>query len=159
MIAGQSVQLFPNLSTFGGLLRLLPGGWRGDLAPFDFVIPIENLQLAPAILRHQGLAACRWVATLPFELPVLPLFNNAKYPTIVEDFEHTFKVLKSLPCDVFFYVRATTIRLDEKEKKLKAGVKPNPFIDPQGCKDYIAENENLYRKPFAEQKALLAKKK
>ena len=95
----------------------------------------------------------------PSGIDRVPLFNNAKYPNVVEDFEHTFKVLKSLPCDVFFYVRATTIHLDEKEKKLKAGVKPNPFIDPQGCKDYIAENEGLYRKLLAEQKALLAKKK
>ena len=87
-----------------------------------------------------------------------PLFNNAKYPTIVEDFQHSFKVLHSLPCDVFLYVRATTIKLDEKEKRLKAGSKPNPFVDPQGCKDYIAENETLFNKLLGEQRALLAKK-
>lgn len=88
-----------------------------------------------------------------------PLFNNAKYPNIVEDFEHTFKVLHSMPCDVPFYVRATTIHLQQKEKRLKAGEKPNPFVDPQGCKDYIAENEDMYRKLLGEQKALVAKKK
>src|SRR5579885_3251718 len=50
-----------------------------------------------------------------------PLFNNPKYPNIVSDFEHTFEVLKSLPCDVFLYARATTVHVDEKEARLKSG--------------------------------------
>jgi metallo-beta-lactamase class B len=87
-----------------------------------------------------------------------PLFNNAKYPNIVEDFQHSFQVLHSLPCDAGFYVRATTIHLQEKEAKLRAGVKPNPFVDPQSCKDYIAENENMFNKLLNEQKGLPTKK-
>jgi metallo-beta-lactamase class B len=86
-----------------------------------------------------------------------PLFNNPKYPNLVSDFEHTFEVLKSLPCDVFLYARATTVKVDEKEARLKRGEKPNPFIDPQGCKDYIAENETMFQKLLTEQRAALNK--
>ncbi len=87
-----------------------------------------------------------------------PLFNNAKYPNVVEDFQNTFKVLHSLPCDVFLYARATTIHLAEKEKRLQAGEKPNPFVDPKGCRDYVKENEDLFNKLLAEQKAALKAK-
>ena len=87
-----------------------------------------------------------------------PFINNSKYPNVVEDFEKTYKVLHSLPCDVFLYARATTIHLAEKEKRLKAGEKPNPFVDPQGCRDYIKENEDMFVKLLAEQRAAAKKK-
>jgi metallo-beta-lactamase class B len=80
-----------------------------------------------------------------------PLLNNPKYPNIVEDYQHSFKLLRSLPCDVWFYPRATTIKLQEKEKRLKAGEKPNPFIDPAGCKGYIDEYEAIFNDQLQQQ--------
>jgi metallo-beta-lactamase class B len=87
-----------------------------------------------------------------------PLLNNPKYPNIVEDFEHSYKVLRSLPCDVFLYARATTIKLDEKQKRLNQGEKPNPFVDPAGCRGYIDDNENEFLDQLAQQRAALQKK-
>jgi metallo-beta-lactamase class B len=72
------------------------------------------------------------------------ILNNERYPNMRQDFEKAFRVLRSLNCEVFLYVRATTIHLDEKLAKLKSGATTNPFIDPQGCKGYIDEYEARY---------------
>ncbi len=66
-----------------------------------------------------------------------PLLDNPRYPTVVADYQRSFAKLRSLPCDVWFYPRATTIRLDVKLDLLAKGVKPNPFVDPVGCQWYI----------------------
>lgn len=82
-----------------------------------------------------------------------PLLNNPKYPNIVEDYQNSFRLLKTLPCDVFLYPRATTIKLHEKQERLNQGEKPNPFVDPAGCRGYIDEYETLFSNLLAEQRA------
>ena len=81
-----------------------------------------------------------------------PLLNNPKYPNMSEDFANSFKLLKSLPCDVYLYARAPTIRLDEKQQRLNRGEKPNPFLDPAGCVEYITEYEKRYLDQLAEER-------
>lgn len=80
-----------------------------------------------------------------------PLLDNPKYPNIVADYQASFKHLRSLPCDVWFYPRATTIRLQEKEERLKKGEKPNPFVDPAGCQWYIDEYEYEFSDQLTQQ--------
>ena len=88
-----------------------------------------------------------------------PLLNNPKYPNIVEDYQHSFQLLRALPCDVFLYARATTIHLQEKEERLEKGVKPNPFVDPAGCKGYIDEYQGLFEDQLQQQLAAAAAQK
>ena len=85
-----------------------------------------------------------------------PILNSPKYPNQKADFELSYQRLKSLPCDVFLYARAPTIKLDEKKARLDRGEKPNPFIDPAGCKAYIAEYEKRFQDQLKEE---LAKQK
>ena len=80
-----------------------------------------------------------------------PLFDNPKYPNIIADYQATFTKLRKLPCDVWFYPRATTLRLQEKEERLKKGEKPNPFVDPKGCQWYIDEYEYEFTDQLAQQ--------
>lgn len=77
----------------------------------------------------------------------VPLVGNKKYPSIAEDFANGFKVLKTLPCDVFLASHAYMFHLDEKLKRLQQDAGVNPFIDPQGYREYISdyENEFLYQ--------------
>jgi metallo-beta-lactamase class B len=72
------------------------------------------------------------------------LLNNPKYPNIKADFEMSFRRLKSLPCDVFLYPRAPTIKLNQKQARLNRGETPNPFVDPKGCRAYIDEYEKRF---------------
>jgi metallo-beta-lactamase class B len=80
------------------------------------------------------------------------LVGNKKYPNIAQDYEKTFQVLKSLPAEVFLGAHGDYYGMDAKYAKLTAGG-PNPFIDPDGYKAYIANREAAFRKKLAEQEA------
>ena len=80
------------------------------------------------------------------------LVNNALYPQIASDYERMFRVLKSLPCDIFLGAHGSYYGMEAKYARMKEGA-PNPFIDPEGYKSYIAEREESFRAEWAKQKA------
>ena len=84
--------------------------------------------------------------------PGYVLVGNKKYPGIVQDYEKTFRVLKSLPVDIFLGAHGDYYGLEAKYAKLKPG-SPNPFIDAPGYKAYIANREVAFRKNLARQQA------
>jgi metallo-beta-lactamase class B len=77
-------------------------------------------------------------------LPGVRLLDNPMYPAMAEDFAKTFRVLKSLPCDVFLGPHGTQFGLGEKARRLKAGEMPNPFIDPGGYRAFLARSEEVF---------------
>lgn len=83
--------------------------------------------------------------------PGYKLVGNSVYPGIAEDFEKTFKVLKSLPCDYFLGAHGSYFDLETKYVQLKAGV-ATAFIDPDGYKTYVADRERAFRRELAKQK-------
>ena len=72
------------------------------------------------------------------------LVNNREYPEISEDFARTFKVLKSLPCDIFLGAHGNYYGMEAKSAKLKTIGAENPFIDPEGYKTYVEDREKAY---------------
>jgi metallo-beta-lactamase class B len=84
--------------------------------------------------------------------PGFILIGNKKYPNIVQDYEKTFRVLKSLPVDVFLGAHGDYYGMPAKYEKMQAGG-GNTFIDPAGYKAYVANREAAYRKELAKQKA------
>jgi metallo-beta-lactamase class B len=78
------------------------------------------------------------------------LVGNKNYPQIAQDYVKTFATLKSLPCDLFLGAHGAYFGLKAKYEKFKAG-SPNPFIDPDGYKAYVAEKEAEFRKEWARQ--------
>jgi len=80
------------------------------------------------------------------------LVNNALYPQIASDYERMFRVLKSLPCDVFLGAHGDYYGMEAKFARMKEG-EPNPFIDPDGYKSYIAEREQTFLAELAKQTA------
>lgn len=83
----------------------------------------------------------------------IPLLGNAKYPNIAEDFANAFKTLKSLPCDVFLVSHGHMFGMEEKIRRMEQGAKPNPFIDPDGYKKFIAEYEGAYLNQLKKERA------
>jgi metallo-beta-lactamase class B len=73
----------------------------------------------------------------------MTLVNNKNYPNIVEDYQNGFKLLKTLPCDVFLASHASFYELAAKYAKLRSGG-PNPFIDPAGYKAHIQLMERAF---------------
>jgi metallo-beta-lactamase class B len=84
------------------------------------------------------------------------LVNNTAYPRIVQDYERMWRVLKSLPCDIFLGAHGDYFGLEQKYPLLKEG-SPNPFIDPDGYKEYVAEKEKAFYVELAKQKAAAAR--
>jgi metallo-beta-lactamase class B len=80
------------------------------------------------------------------------LVNNTLYPQIASDYRRMFRVLKSLPCDVFLGAHGTYYGMEPKYARLKAGG-PNPFVDPEGYKSYVAEREQTFLAELAKQTA------
>lgn len=83
------------------------------------------------------------------------LVNNAAYPQIAEDYERMWRVLKSLPCDIFLGAHGEYFGMEEKYPHMKElGV--NAFVDPDGYKKYIAQKEQDFQAELAKQKAAAA---
>jgi metallo-beta-lactamase class B len=79
------------------------------------------------------------------------LVNNALYPRIADDYAQTFRVLKSLHCDVFLGAHGAYYGMEKKFSSMKPGG-PNVFIDPDGYRDYVADREQAFRTELAKQK-------
>ena len=84
--------------------------------------------------------------------PGYKLVDNSNYPGIVADYQRTFQILKSLPCDIFLGPHGNFFDLTRKSKLLEQGKKPNPFIDPQGYKRYIEDTEKAFQKELERQR-------
>lgn len=89
--------------------------------------------------------------------PGYKLVGNAKYPQIAEDYARSFKLWKSLPCDVFLGAHGNYYGMAEKYDRLKAKPTENPFIDPEGYRKYIENREQAYLKELEKQKQAAGK--
>jgi metallo-beta-lactamase class B len=86
-------------------------------------------------------------------LPGYQLVGHESYPGIAADYEKSFRVWKSLPCDVFLASHGQFYNLTEKREALQNGAKENPFIDPKGYQDYVSQNEADFQTELTRQKA------
>jgi metallo-beta-lactamase class B len=84
-------------------------------------------------------------------VPGYKLLDNQKYPKIAADYAYTFGLLKSLKCDVFLGPHGSFFSMDSKISRLERGAKTNPFIDPQGYKEFIERTERAYLQQLKEE--------
>jgi metallo-beta-lactamase class B len=87
--------------------------------------------------------------------PGFKLVNNIEVPGIVDEFNRTFKVARSLPCDVPLGSHPGMYNMEAKHAKLGSGG-PNPFIDPAGYKLEVDIDEAMFRAVLAEQQKAAA---
>ena len=86
--------------------------------------------------------------------PGYKLVSNTAYPQIAEDYERMWRVLKSLPCDIFLGAHGSYFGLEEKYPLRKDGG-ANPFLDPDGYKRFITQKEEEFHAELVKQKAAL----
>jgi metallo-beta-lactamase class B len=86
--------------------------------------------------------------------PGYKLVDNTAYPQIAEDYERMWRILKSLPCDIFLGAHGSYFGLKEKYRLMKEGA--NPFVDPEGYKHFIAQKERDFHTELAKQKVTAA---
>jgi metallo-beta-lactamase class B len=83
--------------------------------------------------------------------PGYKLVGNTAYPRITEDFEKTFRVLKSLPVDYFLGAHGSYFGLEEKYPRFITG-NVTAFFDPRGYKNYVDERELMFQMELRKQK-------
>lgn len=84
-------------------------------------------------------------------VPGYKLTDNAAYPNIAADYRETFRRLKKLPCDVFLASHGAFFGLREKIGLLARNPKRNPFVDPDGYRDFIRRTEDGFEAQLKEQ--------
>jgi metallo-beta-lactamase class B len=89
--------------------------------------------------------------------PGYQLVDNKDYPQIADDFARTFKILNSLPCDVFLGAHGSYYGMIAKYERSKQKGVRNPFIDPQGYRAYVQEKEKAFRSTLARQQGQSAR--
>jgi len=80
------------------------------------------------------------------------VFNNSNYPNLAADYQKTFRLLKTLPCDVFLSPHGRHYGLEQKYARMQAGAAQNPFIDPAGCRKYVEDAEARFMKQYEEER-------
>ncbi len=84
--------------------------------------------------------------------PGYKLVDTPKYPGIVADYAYTFRLLKSLHCDVFLGPHGSFFSLLQKAERSKQGEKNNPFIDLKGYRAFIEESEKNFLEQLEKQR-------
>jgi len=75
----------------------------------------------------------------------------ASYPGIAADYEHSFVVWKSLPCDVFLGAHGQYFDMLAKLERAKAGAGESVWIDPEGYKAAVAERQRAFETELKKQ--------
>jgi metallo-beta-lactamase class B len=83
--------------------------------------------------------------------PGYKLIHNKNYPQIAEDYERMWAVLKALPCDIFLGAHGSYFGLEQKYPLVKEGG-ANPFLDPTGYKQFLAQKEQEFRADLEKQR-------
>ena len=75
---------------------------------------------------------------------------NVLTPSITDEFNRSFKLVRSLPCDVQVGDHPAQYDMETKYAKLRSGGR-NPFIDPASCKLEADIEEAMFHAILAEQ--------
>ncbi|HEX7959549.1 MAG TPA: subclass B3 metallo-beta-lactamase [Terriglobales bacterium] len=84
--------------------------------------------------------------------PGYKLVNNAAYPQIAQDYALMFRVLKSLPCDVFLGAHGVFYGMEPKFARAKNGG-TDAVVDPEGYKKFVTDKEQEFRAELKKQEA------
>ena len=86
---------------------------------------------------------------------VATLGHPVSYPGIVQDFQHTFTVLRTLPCDVFLGAHGGYFDMLTKLERYRQDG-PRVFIDPAGYKDFVADAQKTFEQALTKQRVAAA---
>jgi metallo-beta-lactamase class B len=75
---------------------------------------------------------------------------NVLTTPVIDEFNHSFAVVRAMPCDVPLGDHPSEYGMVEKCAKLQPGA-PNPFIDPAGCRLEADMEEAMFKAILAEQ--------
>jgi metallo-beta-lactamase class B len=68
--------------------------------------------------------------------PGYRLVGNRSYPRILDDFQRSFATWRKLDCQLFLGAHGVYFGLEAKRAAMRPGG-PNPFVDPEGCRNFL----------------------
>lgn len=77
---------------------------------------------------------------------------KTRYPGVVADYERSFRILRTLPCDVFLHAHPDQFDMQRKRKQMKSGT-ANPFVDPGALRRHVDASEQEFRAELARQRS------
>jgi metallo-beta-lactamase class B len=80
------------------------------------------------------------------------LTGQVSYPGIAQDYEKSYAVWRSTPCDVFLASHGQFFNMAAKRQALLAG-KHDAFVDPAGCKTFFEKSYADFQSELAKQQA------
>jgi metallo-beta-lactamase class B len=83
--------------------------------------------------------------------PNYRLVDNLGYPQIASDYEHSFRILRQLPCEIFLGSHGRFFALEEKRASMLKSGSPTVFVDPAGCRRHLDLMERAFRSELAAQ--------
>lgn len=81
------------------------------------------------------------------------LVGKESYPGMTADYQRSFRVLRSLPCDVFLGAHGQFFNLASKRQALSRSPNQNPFIDSAGYRTYVGNAERAFHTALSGQQA------
>ena len=81
--------------------------------------------------------------------------HRISYPDIVQDFEHTFAVLRTLPCDVFLGAHGGYFDMLTKLKHYPQDG-PRAFLDSAGYNGFVSDAQKTFEQALTKQRAAAA---
>jgi metallo-beta-lactamase class B len=84
--------------------------------------------------------------------PGYELITNRDYPEIADDYAKTFRLLRTLPCDIFLGAHGNYYGMEAKYDRLQREPTTNPFVDPDGYKAYVENRAKSFQETRREQR-------
>ena len=119
--------------------HIMPGHTRGCTT---WTLPVNE-----AGKTHNVLFYCST------SVPGYKLINNPVYPRIAADYEHSFAIAATLPCDVFLANHTGFFNMTGKLARVSAGA-PNPFIDPNEYRTFVQQSHQDFEDELARQRTV-----
>ncbi len=103
------------------------------------------------ITRDRGRRLDTVIVGSPNVNPGYRLVNNRDYPEMAHDYERTFAVLASLPCDLFLGAHGGYYGMREKFRAVATG-HTNPFVDAAGYRNFVEEKRAEFQQELQRQR-------
>jgi len=79
--------------------------------------------------------------------------GDQRHADLTPEFRRVMQDFARLPCDILISAHPDHSGADQKLAQLVMGMSPNPFVDPQACRNYAAKNEAKLDARIAREKA------
>lgn len=152
-----------------GLTESFGAGWDSRMPPVkvDRVIrdgdqvSLGNVTLTAHVMPGHTRGCTTWTTTAAesgktyqvvfycsTSIPGYKLLHNRSYPSIADDYRHSFALAESLPCDVFLANHTAFFHMEEKLRRVHPH-SSNPFIDPAEYKVFVAQSKADFERRLA----------